>query len=184
MQGELENVIAVLPPDEMAVLHDYGKLILRSSDGGDLSGELGNAEQDLGFTIDDIQFATSDVTGGTKVSLASATISADGQTATITVDQATGSVTLKTDDQPEITLDETTIDTYIDEFAGDEDLDPQLVDIIKREFEQLVNLGVVTVQVGDDWYVSPMRSFGDVFLSLTRGLEPGDVQYLVGLAGN
>ena len=50
MDGNLESVIAVLPPDEMAVLHDYGKLILRSSDADDLSGELGDAEQDLGFT--------------------------------------------------------------------------------------------------------------------------------------
>ncbi len=184
MDGNLESVIAVLPPDEMAVLHDYGKLILRSSDADDLSGELGDAEQDLGFRIDDIQFTKTDVTGGTKVSLASATISADGQTARITVNQAAGSVKLETDGQSAVTLDATTIDSYLGEFAGQEDIDPQLLDIIKREFKQLINLGVVTVQVGDDWYVSPIRSFGDVFLSLMRGLEPADVQYLISLAEN
>ena len=89
------------------------------------------------------------------------------------MNQAAGSVKLETDGQPAVTLDETTIDTYIGEFAGEEDIDPQLLDIIKREFKQLINLGVVTVQVGDDWYVSPIRSFGDVFLSLMQGPGAG-----------
>jgi hypothetical protein len=40
------------------------------------------------------------------------------------------------------------------------------------------------VQVDGKWYVSPVRSFGDVFTSLLKGLEPGDIDYLISLAGN
>ena len=59
-----------------------------------------------------------------------------------------------------------------------------MLDIIKREFKQIIGLGIVTVQVDGKWYVSPIRSFSDIFVSLLKGLEPGDVDYLISLAQN
>jgi hypothetical protein len=178
--GDLETVIAVTAPDEMGALHDYGRIILEQADAGSLESDM----QDLGFTIDNVTWDVSDVTGGQKVSIKSVELTADGQTLSIERDPAAGSLTVSAPGQPAVTIDDSTIDTYIAQYADTEDLDPQAVEIIKREFKQIIGLGLVTVQVGDEWYVSPVRSFGDVFTSLLKGLEPGDIDYLVTLAGN
>jgi hypothetical protein len=140
--------------------------------------------QDLGFTISDTEWDVSDVTGGKKVSIKSLTITADGQTITIERDPSAGSLTVSAPGQPATTIDDSTIDTYIAQYADSADLDQQAVDIIKREFKQVIGLGLVTTQVDGQWYVSPVRSAGDVFTSLLKGLEPGDVDYLITLSGN
>ena len=177
--GDLTGLIALTPPDEMGALHDYGKLLVKEA-GGALSSDIGKA----GFKIGDPTFSVTDVTGGKKVSLQSLTITTDGQTATITRDPAAGSLTVQAPGQATVTLDESSIDTYIAQAAGSQDLDPALVEIIKREFKQIIGLGIVTVQVDGQWYVSPVRSFSDVFVSLLKGLEPSDIDYFISLAGN
>ncbi|HYN72377.1 MAG TPA: hypothetical protein VES60_07720 [Nakamurella sp.] len=177
--GDVDGVIALTAPDEMGVLHDYGKLLIDNIDTSDVSSGI----NDLGFTVKDASWAVSDVTGGKKVSLASLTVSAQGQTATITRDPAAGSLTVDLDGQTQ-TLDQSTIEDFISQAAGSQDLDPTMVDIIKREFQQIVGLGIVTVQVDGQWYVSPVRSFSDIFVSLLKGMQPADVDYLISLAGN
>jgi hypothetical protein len=175
-KADLKGVIQLLPPDEMAVLYDYGPVLLEQSDMSDLTTTL----DDAGVTISDVQWTTSDVTGGTKVSLASITLTAEGETVSIKND---GGVLTVTASGQTITLDESTIETYINQSADTSDLDPQLLDIIKREFKQIVNLGIVTVNVDGSWYVSPIRTGSDVFVSLLRGLEPADIDYFITLAG-
>jgi hypothetical protein len=178
-EGNLENIIAITPPDEMGALHDYGKIILEQADTNSFSSDM----QDLGVTISDVQWDVTDVTGGKKVSIKSMTITADGQTATIERDPSSGSLTVTAEGQT-LKIDDSTIDTYIAQYGGSTDLDPQALDIIKREFKQIIGLGLVTTQVDGKWYVSPVRSFGDVFTSLLKGLEPGDIEYLIQLSGN
>jgi|GEM_PF-1085580 len=180
--GNLEDVIKVLPPDEMGALHDYGKLLIQQADAGSLTSDM----TDLGVSVDNVSWVQSDVTGGAKLSIKSLSLTADGQTVTIQRDATSGSVTLTVPDQPAVTLDESTIDNYLTDTLGASStgLDPQLLDIIKREFKQVIGLGLVTVKVGDSWYVSPIRSFSDVFVSLLKGLQPGDVDYLISLSGN
>lgn len=177
--GNLSNVIAITPPDEMGALHDYGRLVLEQSDSNSFSNDL----QDLGVTIGDVEWDVTDVTGGKKVALKSLTITADGQTASIVRDPSSGSLTISAPGQGELTIDDSTIDTYIAQY-GETDLDPQLLEIIKREFKQIIGLGLVTTQVDGQWYVSPMRTVGDVSTSLLQGLEPGDIEYLISLSGN
>ena len=144
-KGDLKTIIAMLPPDEMGVMHDYGQLILDQSDASSLTSGLDSA----GVTVSDVSWTTSDVTGGTKVSIAGATITAEGQTVTIKRNVDEGSLTVSVPGQPEVTLDENSIDTYIEQAAGDENLDPQMVELIKREFKQIIGLGIVTIKVGD-----------------------------------
>ena len=179
-KGELDGVIALLPPDEMGVLHDYGQVLIDQADAGDLS----TSAKDLGVDFSDVTWDVTDVTGGKKLSIKSMTVTADGQTVTIERDAANGSLTVTLPDQPAVTLDEDTIDTYLADAMGSADLDQQALDIIKREFKQVIGLGLVTVQVDGKWYVSPIRSVSDIFVSLLKGLEPGDVDYLINLAKN
>jgi len=178
-EGEIKDVIALTAPDEMGVLHDYGTLLVDNIDTSNLTSGV----SDLGFTVKDASWTVSDVTGGKKVSLASLTVNAQGQTATITRDPAAGSLTVVLDGQTQ-TLDQSTIEDFIAQAGGSQDLDPTMVDIIKREFQQIVGLGIVTVEVDGQWYVSPVRSFSDIFVSLLKGLQPSDVDYLISLAGN
>ena len=180
MAGDVEGVIALLPPDEMGVLHDYGRLLIDQADAGDLTSGMA----DLGFTIDNVSWDVTDVTGGKKVSLKSLTVTADGQTATIEREPTAGSVTLTVPGESPITLDDTTIDSYLVDAIGSAELDEQGLDIIKREFKQIIGLGVVTVEVDGKWYVSPIRSASDIVVSLLKGLQPGDIDYLISLSGN
>ena len=122
------------------------------------------------------------MTGGKKVSLKSLDVTADGQTVTIVRDPEAGSLKLSVPGEAEVTLNETTIDSYLTDAVGSADLDQQALDIIKREFKQIIGLGIVTVEVDGQWYVSPIRSVSDIFVSLLKGLEPGDVDYLISLA--
>jgi len=177
--GKIEDAIALTAPDEMGVLHDYGKLLIDKVFSSDVTSGL----TDLGVTVTDASWAVSDVTGGKKVSLASLTVSAQGQTATITRDPAAGTLTVDVDGQTQ-TLDQSTIEDFITQAAGSQDLDPTMLDIIKREFQQIIGLGIVTVQVDGQWYVSPVRSLSDIGVSLLKGLQASDVDYLISLAGN
>jgi hypothetical protein len=176
--GDLAGVIGVLPPDEMGALHDYGQVLVDQADAADLS----TSAKDLGVEFSNLTWEQSDVTGGKKLSIKTMTVTADGQTVTIERDAAKNSLTVTLPDQPAVTLDEDTIDTYLADAVGSADLDPQALDIIKREFKQVIGIGLVTVQVDGKWYVSPIRSVSDIFVSLLKGLEPGDVDYLISLA--
>ena len=165
----------------MGALHDYGQLVLDQAD----ADSLGSDMQDLGFTIDNVTWDVSDVTGGKKVSIKSIDVTADGQTMTIERDPTAGSLTVSAPGQPAVTIDDSTIDTYIAQYADAADLDPQAVDIIKREFKQIIGLGLVTV-AGRRQVVRQPRPLGPVTSSsrCCKGLEPGDVDYLITLAGS
>ncbi len=142
--GDLKGVIALLPPDEMGVMHDYGQLILDQTDAGDLTTEM----SDLGFEVGPITYDVTDVTGGKKVSFKSIELTADGQTVSIERDPAdrfghadrTGRVADHPGRDPPSTP---TCPTR----SARTSWTPQGLDIIKREFKQLIGLGVVTVKV-------------------------------------
>ena len=67
--------------------------------------------------------------------------------------------------------------------AIDASIPPQVLKIAGQEFQQLIGTGVVMTQDGNSWYVSPVRSYAEIFVSLLKGLEPSDVDYLISLAG-
>jgi hypothetical protein len=177
-KGDLAGVIGLLPPDEMGVLHDYGRLILQES-GGDrvTADDLG------GFAVSGTEWDVSDATGGgRKVSLLKADITIDGDTASLLRDPADNTLTVSVPGQPTQTLDDATLDTMLRDQLG-EDVDPQLVDIAKREVKQLIGTGFVTVEVDGKWYVSPLRTGGELGLSLLQGLQPADIDFFLNQFG-
>jgi len=60
---------------------------------------------------------------------------------------------------------------------------PQVADMVKREFKQLLSIGIVTTQVDGKWYVSPLRTFSGVVTTLLQGLQPADIDFLLQMAG-
>jgi len=176
LAGDMEGVIGMLPPDEMSVLYDYGRSLIEPAVKGDLKPVEGVALSDVAWQVDD-------VTGGKKVSLKSISVTKDGQTVKIVRDPAANSLTVTLPGQPTVVLSPDNLETYISKMGiGSSKLDPQLIDIIKREFVQVTGLGFTTVQVDGKWYVSPLRTYSGVLVSLLKGLEPGDIDYFISLA--
>ena len=124
-----------------------------------------------------------DVTGGKKVSVKSLTIDANGDKYLIQRDPAAGTLSVQAPGQGTVNITKDNIDTWITENTDNTELPQQVMDIIKREFPQVIGLGVVMVQAGDGkWYVSPLRTTSDVMVSLLKGLEPTDIDYFISLA--
>ena len=172
-------LISVLSPDEMGVLHDYGNLMI-GADSGLAGAGMGDAE------LSNVTWDVSDVTGGKKVSVKTITVKTDQGNFSIERDPAAGSLKVSMPGTGTINMSADNIDAWLQQTMGDaaNQLDPQARDIIKREFSKVIGLGVVMVQGADGkWYVSPLRTFSDVLVSLLSGLKAGDVDYFLKLAG-
>ncbi len=175
---DYNSIIGLLPPVEMGVMHDYGKLI---------TGKIpaGRSSSSVKFT--DASWVDSAVSGGTLVSLKTLTVTAGDQKVTVVRDPAAGSLTVNVTGQPAVVLNKDTIGSYITKAMGGSDssspaLDPRLVKIIGQEFQQVIGVGIVMTKDNDKWYVSPIRSYAEIFVGLLKGLQPADIDYFISLA--
>jgi hypothetical protein len=94
---DLRRLIALSPPDEMAVLHDYAPLFLDEA-----NKQLGN-QPPLPFTVEGLQFTTQDVEGGKKLIPTAFTVKITGDNAATVAYERTGdtiSLHVDTGDQP------------------------------------------------------------------------------------
>ncbi|WP_353647486.1 hypothetical protein ABLG96_11275 [Nakamurella sp. A5-74] len=171
LAGDYEGIIGMLPPEEMGVMYDYGKRFLAQS--------KPSKPTDVP-TIKDLQFNTADVTGGKKVSLKSIELEMEGKTFGLAIDTASDSVTVTQDGQSQ-TFSTDDLMKQLSGKVGLEAMPAQVKDIIKRVFGKVLELGLVTTEVGGKWYVSPLRSYSGVIITLLQGLEPGDIDYLLSL---
>ena len=137
---------------------------------------------DLDGATFDATWQVDDISGGKKVSIKTLSVTADGETLQITRDVAANSMTVVAPGQAPITVSPDTIDTLIQQFGRDVQLDPQAIEIIKREFVQIISLGLTTVEVDGKWYVSPLRTYSNTLVALLQGLEPADIDYFISLA--
>jgi hypothetical protein len=165
--GNLERVIELLPPDEMGALHDAGPVLL---------AELGRPKP-LGAKITKFSADTQDVTSGQKVVIKEFEAEAEGERVVVRRDGDCYSYQA---------------DGESGKFCGD-----QVADLLKEQDipadarKALVNLasgmlkntGIVTTEVDGKWYVSPLRSFTDVELTVLKSLTADDVYALLKLAG-
>ena len=122
---DLAGLIAITPPDEMQVLHDYGQMIVRAANVKDSTTPA--------FTISNTSWNVADTTGGKLVSIKALTVTVNGTSTTITRDG--DSLTVATAGKPPVTVTEDTIDNYLGQLGSD--VDPTLKDIIKREYQQV-----------------------------------------------
>ena len=166
VSGDAAQAIAVLDPNDSAALHDYGTLLTKDSDPGV-----------DGVTLDDLQFTTTAITGGTRVSLKSFTATDDGTTSTVTVEGDCLSVREDGDTHRFCAAD--AIDA-IGAFSGD--LSASEKAALDHVFAALPKIGVVTTEVSGKWYVSPIRSYADLGTAILSGLGSDDLLVLIKLA--
>ncbi|NNG34311.1 hypothetical protein [Nakamurella aerolata] len=178
LSRDAEGVISLLDPVEMGVMHDYGPKLLEATDYP--------GPQASGVKVDGLQLNTTQVTGGTKVSLKHATVTANGMTVEITVDGDKLSVTANGQTRtmtPDMLLQMASGSSPGSSGSMSAQLPPAIQTVIQKEFKALLNIGIVTTQVDGKWYVSPVRSFSGVFLDMLNALDASDVDALLQLAG-
>lgn len=169
-EGDWEGVITGLAPDEMGVLHDYGSLFI--------DGKKIGAAAFMPFNVSDVQFVVTDITGGKRVSLKSLTIEFQGQKAEFAVDGNTGNIKIVQNGQS-TTLTPEQMLALSHEVTGSKNMDTALM---ARMIRQFTNLGIVTVNYDGAWYVSPLRTGSDLFISLLKAMEPQDVAGLLDMS--
>ncbi|HET9142877.1 flagellar basal body protein FliL [Actinophytocola sp.] len=164
--GNIERVIELLPPDEMGALHDAGPVLL---------AELGKPDA-LGAKITKFEADTQDVTGGQKVVIKEFEAEAEGERVVVRRDgdcysyEAEGESGKFCGDQ-------------VAELLKDEDVPPAARKaLVNLASGMLKNTGIVTTQVDGKWYVSPLRTFTDIELTVFKSLTADDVYALLKLA--
>ncbi|MEJ2856706.1 MULTISPECIES: DUF1720 domain-containing protein [unclassified Saccharothrix] len=170
LAGDLEGVIALLPPDEMGVIQDLGPVLL------DQAGRVG----DSGAKLVELETDSKDVTGGKQLTIKKLVLEVKGKKAEISRDGDCYTAKAPDGKSQKICADEI---AQLVEQQGGRDVPPAAVDVISRVGAQVLKdgLGVVATEVDGKWYVSPIRTYSEVVLTLMRGLEPKDIDELLKL---
>lgn len=192
--GDVEKLIATLDPGTMGALQDYASLGFNSGDDHCLWGPGGDAQSGACIqnqvSVSSAAWTTTEVTGGQKVSIGSLVLATPDGVASITRDPSVPSLTLSAPGEETIVISPDDVPDFFTALTDNFGIDlsgesAQVTDIVQRELAQVLNLGIIMVQrPGDEWYVSPGHTFSDVFVSLLRGLQPGDIDYFLSLSGN
>lgn len=175
LDSNVEGVIAGMAPSEMGVLHDYGSLIVDAIDDETGGGSWYGSSELPTF---DATWSVSDVPGGKKVSLGTLDVTYEGKTVAIVRDPAAGTLSVTFDGQTQV-IDEKMIQNLLLNQAGMSD--PRLADLVNRIFQKLIGLGVVTVQENGQWFVSPIRSGSDLYISVLQAFTPEDIDLIAEL---
>jgi hypothetical protein len=170
LQGDVERAGELLSPDELAVVHDYGKLITDRVHYSPPS-----------IKLKDIQFTDTTSTAGTRVTVKSLELSGpDGEQFKLTVDGKCASVTINSDTKRFCSDD-------LLKVLGDDGPFGQPLTAAQRTalgdlFSGATNtIGLAMSQTDGKWYLNPIRSYFDLANALLSGLKSGDAQALLSL---
>ncbi|WP_027930339.1 hypothetical protein [Amycolatopsis thermoflava] len=172
LDADVTRVIELLPPDEMAVLHDAGPALVAAA---------AKDAEPSGAKLLDLRTETSEVPGGTRATVTHVQIeSPDGETYTVT----------KKGDCYEATGEGRTEELCADYLA--DTLEDEVGSSVPEEVTQVLQhlssgilgqgLGVITIEVAGQHYVSPLRTFNELGLTVLRSLQPEDITALLRLA--
>ena len=168
-KNDPKRLIELASPDELAVVHDYGGLILKNT--SDLS--------DAQFTIKDLQLNKKNISDGVRVSLKSITVDVPDHEAKVVVNGNCLEVTADGDFQK----------FCADEIAKqlnkgplrDKPLTAEQTAALTRLAQGIPNIGIDVSSSGGQWYLNPMRSYLDLTNSLVEPLHNNDLIVLLKL---
>lgn len=166
---DVQRLLELLPPDEMAAVHEYAGLFLDAAEGG-----AAEARRQVKADVTDVKLRTAREGDEALVSVVSANAIATSDGAPV-FELKDGCVTIKSPpgepprgcagDDPRSLLDQLGVP------FGTNVLPPAL-DVDKPE------LGFVTVKVGGSWYVSPTRTVLRNLVALLRVLDGDDLEHV------
>jgi hypothetical protein len=163
--SNVQRLVELSSPTEMAVLHDAGPALVDAARGGTPSG----------LRIVDLQTTQEDVRGSTGLGLRSAVVEQDGQRITITRDGDCVSVS-GVEGSPATPFCANDLAGNLDSQIGN---DPTLTRLVPKLVTAALDVKVVMVQEDGAWFVSPGRTLVGVYGDLLGALAPEDVAALV-----
>jgi hypothetical protein len=176
---DVRRLIELSPPDELAVLHEYGPQLVDAAN--QARRQAGGTPASSGATVRTHEYDTKSVKGGTKVLPTHLVLDVtdNGEAATIEVTKLDGACVhvVITGSSPD-TVDEKFCAEDVRHPAEENGVSPQGADVLVRELGQLAEVGVVTVKVDGKWYVSPARTLSDLFLTFSTPLQRQDLDGL------
>jgi hypothetical protein len=188
---DAERLIELTPPDEMAALHDYGPILVELADEALAESDIESQLDGWTISVDALDFEQVEVTGGVKLlplRIAVSATNVDGGEFEVSVAKVDETCVDYSITATEVRSDDSTdeasasgrrcaADIY-EAFDG-ADVPIEVQRIAERMVGQLGQVGVATVQVDGQWYVSPSRTVTDVLLVALQGLEQGDIETLI-----
>ncbi|MGW6931725.1 flagellar basal body protein FliL [Lentzea sp. NPDC054927] len=170
LDGDLKKVISLLPPDEAGVLQDLGPLLL----------EQAGTVKPTGAKLNALETDVKDVTGGKQVTVKKLSVTAEGETVTITRDGDCYAADVPGQGSQKLCADDI---TQLLQQQGKSKIPTAAVEVIGRVAASVMKtgVGVVSTEVDGKWYVSPIRSYYELALTVFRGFEPKDVDALIEL---
>lgn len=171
IKNDVTGAIKLLSPDELAVAHDYGRLLAGGSGGGSSSD----------VTIKDLQLKTDQVSGGaTRVTLRSVTVLSAGDQTTVTIDGSCIEATVKGERKRMCAADiASQLITFLESFGVSVHVTSAQRQAIENVLTGFTKVGVDTTRSGGKWYVNPTRSLLDVTSSVLSGLQENDMLELL-----
>lgn len=168
-QADVNRVVELLPPDEMAVLHDLGPALV----------EMIGQSEPLDFTLTKLETEERAVDGGTRLTLSALEVRQPSGPGVVSIkkDGECYEVTAASDKQRFCAND-------IGQLAQNEGgVPPEAVQPIVEIVQALFNegIGVVTTEVDGKHYVSPLRTYNDLGLTIMRAIKPEHVTALIEL---
>ncbi|EIE99397.1 flagellar basal body-associated FliL family protein [Saccharomonospora glauca] len=168
LDADLNRVIELLPPDEMAVLHDVGPLLV------DMLATEGASP--TGVKVLDLRTEDTPVANGTLATVTAVELEVPGQgNFSVAKDGDCYTVTAATGESRRVCGAE--LGEMMAE-NSDGTTPPEVTEKIARTLAGK-GLGVVTTQVDGKHYVSPLRSLGHLGLSLYGQLSPEDFKAML-----
>lgn len=169
-QSNVRRAIELLPPDEMSVLHDLGPL---------LEQEIG-AQPAMDFQLTKLETEQTEVTGGTRSTLKELefTVPSEGVTASVRKNGDCYEMSLNGQPNKFCKADLRGPD-FQRELSGA--LPPEAAQSVTEVVETLYNqsIGIVTTEVDGKHYVSPLRTYSDLGLTILKAIEPRHVKQLL-----
>jgi hypothetical protein len=169
VQGDVEQAIGLLSPDELAVMHDYGKLIVDRAK---------YAAPDV--QIKDLTFTDHPIDGGTRVVLKSVDVATpDAGDIKVTMDGDCANVSAQGESRR---LCSSEILSLATSGPFGENLTAGQKQALQDLFSGLQNAaGIDMSQTDGKWYVNPIRTYFDLSNALLSGLKGDDGKQLLSL---
>jgi hypothetical protein len=171
LAGQVQRAAQLLSPDELGVIHDYGKLI---TDRAHYSA--------VGVTIKNLTFSDTPIKGGTRVTLKDLDLTtSDGNEVHLTIDGTCLSVTVG-GDQKKICVSEGVdqIERLLGETGGKQ-LTAEERTALEHVLTSITKVGIDASQTSGSWYVNPIRSYSELTTSVLSTLQGRDLLVLLGL---
>jgi hypothetical protein len=175
LDGDVAGAIRLASPDELAVLHDYGSVIV---------DQAGASYSPAPVKIDNLELTSTPGPDGSRyVDLKTVTVRVqDGGPVTVTVDGNCMEMTTPGQRMkrmcPNQVVDQ--LDRMAKEFGGRR-LSEQQRAALQRLVSSAQAGGIITTQSGGKWFVNPVRSLFQETTRTLHNLEENDVLVLVGL---